>query len=253
MQVDHTKTIIEIKNVSFSYNGEPVLEDINLNIHKGDYLGIIGPNGGGKTTLLKIMLGLLKPTKGSVLFFGCDVYCFKEWSRVGYVSQKAVQFDSNFPATVYEVVRMGRIAKRGLLHTFNKQDDEIVETALKQVEMWEYKDSLIGDLSGGQQQRAFIARALANEPEVILLDEPTVGVDVKTQEQFYNLLKKLNKELHITLILVSHDIDVVAHEVTEIACINKTLVYDNNPKEFLKHEGLEKLYGDQVTFILHNH
>lgn len=253
MQIDHTKNIIEVKNISFAYNGELVLEQINLNVHRGDYLGIIGPNGGGKTTLLKIMLGLLKPSFGTVYLFGQDICCFKHWSKIGYIPQKAVNFDSNFPATVYEVVSMGRYGKKGLFHSLNAKDKTIIDESLKQVEMREYRDRIIGDLSGGQQQRVFIARALVSQPEVIFLDEPTVGVDVKTQESFYKLLKKLNHTLHLTLILVSHDINVVVHEVTEIACINKTLSYDSCPLDLFKNDGLQKLYGQQTKLILHNH
>lgn len=253
MQIDHTKNIIEIRDLSFAYNQERVLEGINLNVHLGDYLGIIGPNGGGKTTLLKIMLGLLKPTSGTVYLFGQDICCFKNWSKIGYVPQKAVNFDSNFPATVYEVVSMGRYGRKGLFHSLNTKDKTIVEESLRQVEMTEHKERIIGDLSGGQQQRVFIARALAAQPEVIFLDEPTVGVDVATQESFYKLLKKLNQRLDLTLVLISHDIDIVAHEATELACVNKTLIYESKPQDFFKNDGLKRLYGNQVKFIMHNH
>lgn len=253
MQIDHTKNIIELKDISFAYNEEQVLEAINLNVHQGDYLGIIGPNGGGKTTLIKIMLGLLKPISGKVYLFGQDINNFKNWSKIGYVPQKAVNFDINFPATVYEVASMGRYGKKGLFHSLSVKDKAIIDESLKQVEMLEYKDRIIGDLSGGQQQRVFIARALSAQPEVIFLDEPTVGVDVKTQESFYKLLKKLNQKLNLSLILISHDIDVVTHEATELACVNKTLIYNSNPQDFFKNEELQKLYGHQAKFVLHNH
>lgn len=253
MHVDHTKNIIEAQDVSFSYGETPVLKNITLSIHQGDYLGIIGPNGAGKSTLLKVMLGLLKPTSGKIKLFGNEHISLKERSRLGYVPQKAINFDALFPATVFEVVAMGRYGKKGLLKRLNKDDWSIVERSLKQVEMWMYKDRLIGDLSSGQQQRVFIARALAGEPEIIFLDEPTVGVDVKTQEQFYALLKKLNQEMNITLILISHDIDVVAEEATELACINQTLIYHGAPDEFIKGDYLKKLYGHNIRQILHNH
>lgn len=253
MSVDHTKNIIEVQNVSFSYGQTEVLENISLTIHRGDYLGIIGPNGSGKTTLLKVMLGLLKPTAGTIKFFGSDRLGFKDLSRVGYVPQKAINFDSMFPATVREVVSMGRYGKLGLFHGLKPADKMIVDRSLKQVEMFDLQARQVSDLSSGQQQRVFIARALAGEPEVIFLDEPTVGVDVKSQEQFYLLLKKLNQELGITLILVSHDIDVVANEVTELACINHTLVYHGMPDEFVKGDYLQKLYGKNIRQILHDH
>jgi len=199
------------------------------------------------------MLGLLKPSSGKVKLFGSECSCFKEWSRIGYVPQKAIHFDPLFPATVWEVVSMGRYGKRGLVHRLTREDALLIEKSLQQVEMLEFKDRLIGDLSSGQQQRVFIARALAGEPEVIFLDEPTVGVDVKTQEQFYALLKRLNQELGLTLVLVSHDIDVIANEVTELACINQTLVYHGEPKEFVKGDYLQKLYGQNIRQILHDH
>ncbi len=254
MLADHSKNIIEIQGVSFGYTGnELALKDINLNVHAGDYLGIIGPNGGGKTTLLKIMLGLLSPTAGSVRLFGQPIEKFSQWTRVGYVPQKAVQFDAAFPATVEEVAAMGRAARRGLLRRLNKTDREKITNALAQVGLVAERGRLIGDLSGGQQQRVFIARALAGDPEIIFLDEPTAGVDVKAQEQFYALLKKLNQTLGLTLILVSHDIDVVANEATELACINQELVYHGAPHAFIKGDYLNRLYGKETKFILHNH
>ncbi len=251
MSVDHSINIIEIEGVSFAYKEDLILDKASLNIHKGDYLGVIGPNGGGKTTLIKIMLGLLVPAKGVVKMFGEDIRSFKDWSKVGYVPQKVINFDVNFPATVYEVVAMGRYGKKGLFKNLNKEDKKIISESLKQVEMYEYKDRIIGDLSGGQQQRVFIARALAGQPEVIFLDEPMAGVDVPLQDQFYQLLKKLNHDLELTLVFISHDIEAVVNEVTEIAFVNRTLSYNSDPKSFVKG-GMEKLYGDK-KFIHHHH
>lgn len=254
MLADHSQNIIEIQAVSFGYTGnEFALKDINLNVHAGDYLGVIGPNGGGKTTLLKIMLGLLSPTKGEVKLFGAPIEKFNQWTRIGYVPQKAVQFDAAFPATVEEIAAMGRVARRGILRRLTKIDQEKITNALAQVDLASERERLIGDLSGGQQQRVFIARALAGDPEIIFLDEPTAGVDVKAQEQFYALLKKLNQTLGLTLILVSHDIDVVANEATELACINQELVYHGTPHAFIKGDYLNQLYGKETKFILHNH
>ncbi len=241
-QLDHSHTIIHLNRVCFSYVNEEVIKDVSLEIHKGDYVGIIGPNGGGKSTLLKLMLGILKPNDGAIRLFGTDIKDFKDWSKIGYVPQKT-HIEVNFPVTVAEMVAMGRYGKRGLFHFPTKGDKEKTLHALKQVDMLEYKDRQISDLSGGQQQRVFIARALAVEPEVIFLDEPTVGVDVKTQKQFYELLRRLNKELDLTLILVSHELDVVAHEATELGYINRTLEYYGNPEEFLKGAYFHELIG----------
>ncbi|MDP2599023.1 MAG: metal ABC transporter ATP-binding protein [Candidatus Liptonbacteria bacterium] len=249
--IDHTKNIIELRGISFSYGDDKVLRDITLDIHEGDYLGLIGPNGGGKSTLLKIMLGFLAPEAGEVKLFGSDISRFNGWSKIGYVSQR-VSFDANFPLTAKEVASMGRYAKRGLFRFLTSHDEEIVDMALRQVDMYEYRNRLIGDLSGGQQQRVFIARALAGEPEVIVLDEPTVGVDQKTQEQFYALLRKLNKDLALTLILVSHELGIVASEATELACLNRELVYYGQPKKFFEGGGyLSKLYGKGAKLTTH--
>jgi len=240
--LDNRPTIIELTNVCFSYSREYTIKDVSLQVHKGDYVGIIGPNGGGKSTLLKLMLGLLKPKEGAIKLFGTDIKSFKDWSLIGYVPQRT-QVELNLPVTVEELVGMGRYGKRGLFRFTTTEDREKTRAALRQVDMLEYKDRLINDLSGGQQQRVFIARALAVEPEIIFLDEPTVGVDIKTQKQFYTLLRKLNKELFLTLVLVSHELDVVAHEATEIGYINRTLEYFGEPEEFLKGAYFHELIG----------
>ncbi len=252
-EIDHGKNIIEVKNASFSYGNAEVLHDITLDIHQGDYLGVIGPNGAGKTTLLKIMLGLLPASGGSVRLFGRPIREFTAWEKIGYVPQKAVHFDVNFPATAREVALMGRYARRGLLRRIARRDREIADRALRQVGMREKQNSLIGDLSGGEQQRVFIARALAGEPEIIFLDEPTTGVDKNTQDQFYALLRKLNRELGLTLVLISHDIERVAGEVMHIACIDKTLVCHTSPQEFLAHGTSTALFGAQTKIIDHGH
>lgn len=239
--VDHDKNSIEISHVSFSYDDTEVLRDITFEIHKGDYLGLVGPNGAGKTTLLKIMLGLLAPKTGRVLLFGRDARQFQDWPKIGYVPQKAVHFDKRFPATVFEVVLMGRAALRGIGRRFTQEDRMMAEDALKTAEMWEYRNRLIGDLSGGEQQRVFIARALVTKPEVIFLDEPTTGVDAVSQEEFYALLRKLNQESQATLVLISHDIERVLREAMHIACIDRTLVCHGSPEDYKKEAaaGLE--------------
>src|SRR5690242_17293902 len=145
--VDHSKNIIELSSISFSYDHDEVLKNINLNIHQGDYIGLVGPNGAGKTTLLKIMLGIISPSRGIVKLFGKDIKDFKEWSRIGYVPQKATNFDSHFPGTVWDIVRMGRIGKKGLLHFLNATDEVAVKKALENVGMLSFKDRLISDLS----------------------------------------------------------------------------------------------------------
>ncbi len=253
MQIDHLKNIIEIKDLCFSYGNEEVLKDITFNIHKGDYLGIIGPNGAGKTTLLKLILGLLPLCCGSIKLFDQDIQHFKDWSKIGYVPQKATSFDVNFPATVLEVVSMGRYAKVGLFKYRSAEDKEIIENSLRQVGMQDYKNRLIGDLSVGQQQRVFIARALAGQPEIIFLDEPTTGVDKKSQDDFYALLKELNQSHGITIVLISHDIERIAKEAMHIACVDHTLVSHTSSEEFLKESSVIHIAGQAVKVIEHHH
>lgn len=232
--IDHTKNIIEVRDVSFSYDGkQEVLSHVSLGIHRGDYIGLVGPNGAGKTTLLRAMLGLVVPKSGTVSLFGQDQREFKEWYRIGYVPQKATSFDANFPATAREVVLMGRYGKRGLFHRTTNEDKRIADKALAQVDMLPFAHRLIGDLSGGQQQRVFIARALASRPEVIFMDEPTTGIDHDAEDEFYDLLRKLNRDLGLTLILVSHDITRVTKEAMHITCINRTLTCYLSPEEYL--------------------
>ena len=252
-EANHSQNVIEVKDVSFWYENEEILKSITLDIHRGDYLGVVGSNGAGKTTLIKIILGLLQPDSGSIKLFGKDIKEFKEWSKVGYVPQKATNFDVNFPATVAEVVMMGRYAKKGLFKYLTNEDKQIVEKSLSEVTMLGFKNRLIGDLSAGQQQRVFIARALAGQPEIIFLDEPTTGVDKRSRDDFYRLLQKLNKELHITLVLITHDVERILKEAMHIACIDHRLVCHSSPEEFLRDNPSLNLYGQEVRIIEHHH
>ncbi len=244
---------VELQNVNTAYGGEPILENINLKIDKGDFLGIIGPNGSGKTTLLKTILGLLSPTSGTVSLFGKNISDFSDWQKVGYVPQKAGSNLVRFPITVWETVSLGRLNSKRWLDFETPKDERAISDALEAVGMFPHKKRLLGELSGGQQQRVFIAKALASHPELLLLDEPTVGVDSESQAKFYELLKKLNRDMELTLILVSHDIDVVAHEVTTIACINRTIVSHGKPKDVLKGDFMKKMYGENLRMVVHGH
>jgi zinc transport system ATP-binding protein len=240
-----SQPIVQIKDVSFRYNHDLVLEGITMDIPKGEFLGVIGPNGSGKSTLLKIILGLLTPTTGKVFLFGKELSKFTDWHKIGYVPQKVVQ-QLHFPVTVSEVVSLG------LIGTKNPSKNAISD-ALTSVGMLAFKTRKIEELSGGQKQRVFIARALVSKPELLVLDEPTVGVDVEAQAEFYELLRKLNTEMNLTLILVSHDIDVVANEVTTLACINGKLVCHLPPKKFIKEDYLENVYGKDMHLVVHGH
>ncbi|MCP8967147.1 metal ABC transporter ATP-binding protein [Ectobacillus ponti] len=246
--------MIEIDHLSFRYENQNVLEDIHLQVPKGSFLGLVGPNGSGKSTLLKCILGILKLKEGSIRLFGTDIRRFKEWDKIGYVSQKANSFNSGFPATVFEVVSMGLVSKTGLFRFFNKEQKEKVRAAIEAVGMSEFVDRNIGELSGGQQQRVFIARALVSEPELLILDEPTVGVDAENVQNFYTMLGHLNEDLGITLLMVTHDIGAITDKVTHVACVNKHLFFHGDTEAFneLKTADLSPFYGHHVHVIDHH-
>jgi zinc transport system ATP-binding protein len=235
---------IEIRGLWAGYENESVLEDVNLTVEPLDFIGLIGPNGGGKTTLIKVLLGLLPPTRGHVRIMGEPV---AEGRRhIGYVPQQ-VYFDRDFPVRVWDVARMGRLGRRGLLRRFNDRDDAVVAEALRSVDMFDLKDRLIGELSGGQRQRVYIARALAAEPEILLLDEPTASVDPQVSTTIYELLQELND--HVTILLISHDMAAISSYVKTVGCLNRRLFY-HNEKE-LTAETLELAYQCPVDLIAH--
>lgn len=196
--------ILRIEHLDFEYPDTSVLRDVNFTLRKGDFLGIIGANGAGKSTLIKIILKILPFSSGSISLFGEELSKFRDNYKIGYVSQKANSFNSGFPATVKEVVMANLYSKKGLFRRYTKEDTEKLRAALKKVGMEEYENHLIGRLSGGQQQRIFIARALISEPELLLMDEPTVGVDTKSVKQIMDIICELNAQ-GMTIIMTNHD------------------------------------------------
>ena len=235
---------MKLEDVWVHIDGMPILEAVNLSIKQHDFLGIIGPNGGGKTTLLKTILGLITPTRGRITIFGLTPDNARRF--VGYVPQYSL-FYRDFPVSVLDVVLMGRLGRMRPPRRYGEEDMRIAYEALETVEMLEYKDRQIGKLSGGQQQRVFIARALVNQPKLLLLDEPMANVDSQMQKELYELFESLRKQMAI--VLVSHDISAVSIYVTKIACLNRKLYY-HNTKEIIKEE-LESTYQCPVDMIAH--
>ncbi|MGA1874491.1 MAG: metal ABC transporter ATP-binding protein [bacterium] len=243
--MNRDEEIVRLKGIWARYNGLTILENINLSIKQRDFLGLIGPNGGGKTTLLKIILGLIKPARGEVRVFGHSPD--RSGKLIGYVPQVA-GFDRQFPVSVWEVVLMGRLGHRRIFSSYQAEDREIAREALQTMEMLDFKDRQIGKLSGGQQQRVLIARALAGRPKLLLLDEPTAGVDTRMQIGLYELLKRFKEDMAI--ILVSHDLAVISSYVDKIACLNRRLFYHDSTEITL--QDLEKVYDQcPIEMIAH--
>ena len=227
--------VIKLENVTYRYNSDLVLENISFKADQGDLLGIIGPNGAGKTTLFSLILGLLEGYQGKITMFGEDIRNNRKiLKKIGYIPQKNI-IDQGFPATVEEIVSLG---------VFERKTKDKIISAINTVGLLEQKHKRIGELSGGQQQRILIAKALVNEPQLLILDEPTTGIDLETQNKFYALLRKLNSENKITIILASHDLDAINKLANKIACVNRKMSFHGDAREFFGNEQLLKSYSE---------
>lgn len=244
--------IFDVKNLYFIVDDQEILSNVSFEIFAQDYIAIIGPNGGGKTTLIRILLGLEKESRGEVRIFGKSVKDFKEWHKIGYVPQRASHVDASFPATTRDVVKMGRTSKRKLFSKESQEDRVRVEDAMRKMDVYHLRDKMIGTLSGGQRQRVMCARALASRPEILILDEPNTGVDLSSQKRFYELLRELNTKEKITIVFITHDVGVIADDIARLFTINQKAVICNNPKEALSCEEMSELYGIDAH-LLHNH
>jgi zinc transport system ATP-binding protein len=222
---------VELRKVSFSYaQGPPALEDIDLAIGRGEFVAVAGPNGGGKTTLVRVALGLERPTSGEALLFGEPAHRFDRREVLGYLAQRS-QLGLDAPATVREVVTAGRLPRAGLMGRLRAGDREKVTESIARVGLSHFADRPLQRLSGGQQQRAFIAKALAAEPELLVLDEPTTGVDVEAQEALADLLERLHRELEVTILYVSHEFGAIERFVERLVLVRRELVFDGPPRE----------------------
>lgn len=244
--MNRDRSVIEIENLFYRYDREPVLDDVSLIVKEGEFLGIVGPNGGGKTTLLKIILGFLSPESGTIRVFGGTPR--QSASKLGYVPQHAV-FDRDFPISVLDVVLLGLLGNVSPLGRFRARERVFAERVLQKVDMFELRHRRFGDLSGGQRQRTLIARALVNEPRLLIMDEPTSNVDSWSQKQIFDLLSVINREC--TIIVVSHDLHIVPVYLTRVACLNRTLVI--HPTKELSGGVLEDLYHTPVQIVDHEH
>jgi len=237
--------IVEIEHLTIEYPDVKAIDDVSFTVNQGDFLGIIGPNGAGKSTLFASMLSLNTKYKGTIKFFGTDIRKSKNYLKeIGYVPQKPI-FERNFPATVNDVVKMG-------LH--KESDENKIDEILQQLWIHELSERRIGELSGGQQQRVFIAKALVNNPKVLILDEPVTGIDQQSIDLFYSILKELNSKQNITIIWSSHDLDAVNQLANHVACLNRTLFFHGESDDFFNNDDLVKQYSEaSMQEHMHHH
>ncbi|PID52776.1 MAG: ABC transporter [Candidatus Moraniibacteriota bacterium] len=209
-------TIVNVKNITFKYPTQknPILENVNLTVEKNDFVGITGSNGSGKSTLLKLILGIYTPQNGEIFLWGKNISVTKD--RLSYLSQFE-DIDFTFPITLYEVVQMGRLHAK-FINNFSTKDHKKIKEVMEKMNIWKLRDKSLGEVSGGQKQRTFLARALASEPELLILDEPLTNLDIHSQTDFYDLLKDLNE--NITIIVVDHNIEILSKYANKIACID---------------------------------
>ena len=237
--------VVEIDHLTIEYPDVKAIDDVSFTVNQGDFLGIIGPNGAGKSTLFASMLSLNTKYKGTIKFFGTDIRKSKNYLKeIGYVPQKPL-FEKNFPATVNDVVKMG----------LQKESDESkIDEILQQLWIHELSKKRIGELSGGQQQRVFIAKALVNNPKVLILDEPVTGIDQQSIDLFYSILKELNSKQNITIIWSSHDLDAVNKLANHVACLNRTLFFHGESDDFFSNDDLVKQYSEaSMQEHMHHH
>jgi len=245
--------IIHATNLTFTRNGEEIIHHFTFDVHAGDYVGVIGPNGGGKTTLIRLLLGLLRPTQGSIEVLGGSPTERRIRKQIGYVAQRGGHIDAQFPATVNEVVRSGRTSQLGLFGRLSAKDEKAIQNAISVMGIRAYLNRPIGKLSGGERQKVLLARALVSEPKILILDEPVDGLDPTSRDEFYTLLRKLNKD-GLTIISVSHDVHTVAHEARSAICLKHQLVCHGSKACVIGKEELQDLFHkDRKELLKHHH
>lgn len=243
--------IVSMNNVWIRYDHNIVLEDISFSVSEREIVSIVGPNGSGKSTLLKCIMGFKDPFKGSISVFGKNPRAVQSSGMIGYLPQ-GTSYDHTFPVSVYDVVAMGRYANKRVVERLDNRDRSLVKESLFRVGMEGYLDHHFGSLSGGQKQRVLIARALARKPRLLLLDEPSTGLDAVAQDNFYLLLKMLRDEEDLTIVMVSHDIGAVSNIVDKLACIKRKIHFHGRPQDCVPSEALERVFGKDVYFVSHD-
>ncbi len=250
MQVD----IISIEGLSFAYQGNEVLHDITCAIKEGDYVGVVGPNGSGKSTLIRCLLGLNRVVQGKISLFGTPQADFSAWDRIGFLPQGLQLFNPNFPATVEEIVKLGRLSKKSFPRRFTTVDSTATAQALERMGISSIRNKLIGELSGGLRQRALLARALVNEPDILILDEPTTALDPETRESFYATLQDLNASKGTTVILITHDSATIGLYASKLLYLDKKMIFYGSFREFCQSPNMTEVFGPQNQHLIcHSH
>jgi zinc transport system ATP-binding protein len=245
-RIDKSRVVVSFRDVHFAYDGEPVIRDATVDVYTREFVSIVGPNGGGKSTLVKLLLGLLKPNRGTVQVLGASPA--EARTRIGYMPQRA-HLDPQFPATVMDVVLMGRLNLAPRIGPYRAVDRQAARDALARVELPDLESRPFSALSGGQRQRALIARALVADPELLVLDEPTANLDVQVEFKLYDLLKELNQDR--TVILVSHDLGFVSRYVDSVICVNRGV--EVHPTHDLDAQKIQDIYGAELRLVRHDH
>jgi zinc transport system ATP-binding protein len=246
--------VVRTENLTCSYRVGPVLEDISISVSAGDYVGIAGPNGSGKSTLVRALLGLNSLSSGAAALFGVPCERFSEWGRVGYLPQHVKLFNPVFPATVAETVGLGLLSLKRFPRRLNRQDKQRVHAVLNELGVCDLAGKLIGELSGGQQQRVLLARALVNDPELLILDEPTAALDPETRERFYRLVSDINRNLGVTVLLVTHDMGTIGLHASKLLYLDKRVLFYGNFDEFCHSAEMSTLFGEHSQHMMcHRH
>jgi zinc transport system ATP-binding protein len=246
--------ILSVTDLYFRYNGREVLSDISFSVKPGDYIGLVGPNGSGKTTLLKAVLGFIKPERGNIRLFGAPPETFTEWKWIGYLPQRPSILGPNFPATVREIIALGLLSRKKFPKYFKRSDEEAIERVLDLLDIGDIKNRLIGELSGGQQQRVLLARAIVNEPQLLILDEPSTALDPETRERFFDLMRSLNRDRNLAIIMVTHDTGNIGRYADKLLYLDKRVIFFGSFQDFCGSAEITQFFGEFAQHVIcHRH
>jgi zinc transport system ATP-binding protein len=247
-------TVIAISQLFVNYGSHTVLSNLSFNVEKGDFVGLVGPNGSGKTTLVKAILGLVPVYNGSIKIFGTDNHKFTQWRRIGYLPQKLTNINVLFPASVNEVVKLGLLSTKRSPKRISNADQSRINTILDNLQVSNLKEKMITELSGGQQQRVFLARALVSEPDILFFDEPSTALDPQSRDDFFSLVKKINLEKKITIIIITHDTGYIGSFATKLLYLDKKIIYFGNIDGFCPKDKDEQYFEKNKNHIIwHQH